>query len=300
MKSASRSGRTFSRSFAQLDREMRRLAGELGLRIVVGEGDVELGRAADLEAGEVGLEARDQPLLAEDQGHPLRAAALERLAVARPLERDDRVVAVLRAATLDRRERRVLVAQLLEDHVDPGVVDRVDLGTEVEVFVVAELDLGRDLDGGLEDERLALLGLDDLDLGVGQRDESLLGEGFAVGILDEVLDGLVEDRARAEMTLEDGAWRLARPEPGDPGPARQQADGGVDGAAQPLGGELDLEDDRRSGTGGGGDLHRRESIGRASGRGRWPRCATRRGDSPGPRPGRGRAVSEGPAISRSR
>ena len=96
-------------------------------------------------------------------------AALERLAVARPDERDDRVVAVLRAAILDRGERRVLVAQLLDDLVDPGVVDGLDLGREVEVLVVAELDLGADLDGRLEDERLALLGLDDLDVGVGQR-----------------------------------------------------------------------------------------------------------------------------------
>ena len=69
--------------------------------------------------------------------------ALERLAVARADERDDRVVAVLGAAVLDRGEGRVLVAQLLDDLVDPGVVDDLDLGLEVEVLVVAELDLGR-------------------------------------------------------------------------------------------------------------------------------------------------------------
>ena len=103
---------------------MGRLAGQLGLGVVVGEGDVERGRIADLEAEEVGLEARDQPLLAEDQRHPLGRAALERLAVARALEGDDRVVAALRAAVLDRGKRRVLVAQLLDDLVDPGVVDR--------------------------------------------------------------------------------------------------------------------------------------------------------------------------------
>ena len=56
----------------ELDREMRllRRPARLG-RVVVGEGDVELGRAADLEADEVRLEARDQPLLAEDERHPL-------------------------------------------------------------------------------------------------------------------------------------------------------------------------------------------------------------------------------------
>ena len=108
----------------QLDREMGRLAGQLGLRVVVREGDVELGRAADLEPDEVGLEARDQALLAEDERHPLGRAALERLAVAGPDEGDHRVVAVLCAAVLDRGEGRVLVAQLLDDLVDPGVVDR--------------------------------------------------------------------------------------------------------------------------------------------------------------------------------
>ena len=166
-------GQDLLAQLAQLDREVGGLAGQLGLRVVVGEGDVELGRAADLEPDEVRLEARDEPLLAEDQRHPLGGAALERLAVAGPDERDDRVVAVLRAAALDRGQRRVLVAQLLDDLVDPGVVDRVDLGPEVEVLVVAELDLRADLDGRLEDERLALLGLDDVDLGVGQRQDVL-------------------------------------------------------------------------------------------------------------------------------
>ena len=75
---------------------------------------------------QVRLEAWDQPLLAEDQRHPLRAAALEGDAVARPGERDDRVIAVLGAAILDRGERRVLVAQLLDDLVDAGVVDGLD------------------------------------------------------------------------------------------------------------------------------------------------------------------------------
>jgi hypothetical protein len=55
-----------------LDREVHGLAGQLGLCVVVGEGDVELGRLARLQPDEVGLEARDQALLAEDERHPLR------------------------------------------------------------------------------------------------------------------------------------------------------------------------------------------------------------------------------------
>ena len=234
---------------AELDREVGLLAGQLGLGVVVGERDVELGRATDLETQQVRLEPGDQPLLAEDQGHALGAATLERLAVARSRERDDRVVAVLGAAALDRGERRVLVTQLLEDLVDAGVVDRLDLGSEVEVLVVAELDLGRDLDGRLEDERLALLGLDDLDIGVRQRQEVLLDHGFAICVTDQVLDRLVENGARAEMALENRSGGLARPEARHARPARQATDRVVDGAAEPLGRQLDLEQDGDSGPG---------------------------------------------------
>ena len=66
-------GQDLLAQLAELDREVGLLAGQLGLGVVVREGDVELGRATDLEPDEVGLEARDQPLLAEDQRHPLRA-----------------------------------------------------------------------------------------------------------------------------------------------------------------------------------------------------------------------------------
>ena len=158
-------------------------------------------------------------------------------------------------------EGRVLVAQLVDDVVDLGVVDRLDLGLEREVGVVAELDLGPHLDRGLEAERLALDGLDDLDVRVGQRDDVLLEDRLAVRVLDEVLDGLVEDRAGAEDALEDGARGLAGPEAGDARPAGQAADGVAHGAVELVGGDLDLEEDGALGGGGRGHLHRTASIG---------------------------------------
>ena len=176
-------------------------------------------------------------------------AALERLAVARADERDDRVVAVLRAAILDRGERRVLVAQLLDDLVDPGVVDGLDLRGEVEAACSRRADLRADLDRRLEDERLAFLGLHDLDVGVRERQDLLLDERLAIGRLDEVLDRVVEDGARAERALEDGARRLAGAEPGDARAAREVLDGLADGAVEPLGRELDLEVDGGLGAG---------------------------------------------------
>ena len=103
----------------EVDREVGRLAGQRRLAVVIGEDDVELGGAADLEPDEIGLEARDEPLLAEDQRHPLRRATLEGHAVAGADEADHGVVAGLGGAVLDRPERGVLVAQLVDDRRRP-------------------------------------------------------------------------------------------------------------------------------------------------------------------------------------
>ena len=110
-----------------------------------------------LQADEVVLEARDQAVLADDQRHPLGRAAVERHAVLGAREPDDGVVAFLR-----RRAPRPAASVAFWSRsssmtvVDLGLVDGLDLGREVEVLVVAELDLRADLDGRLEDERLAL------------------------------------------------------------------------------------------------------------------------------------------------
>ena len=101
----------------------------------------------------------------------------------------------------------------------------VDLGRKVEVAVVAERDLGSDLDRDLEDQRLAFLGLDDVDLGVRQRQDVLLDEGVAVGVLDEVLDGVVDDGAGRQLSLEERSRRLARAEARDARRRGEVADG---------------------------------------------------------------------------
>ena len=211
---------------------------------------------------EVGLEARDEPLLAQDERHPVRGAAVEGDAVARPGEADDGVVAFLRAAVLDGRQGRVLVEQFLDDLVDAGVVRGLDLRPEVEVLVVAELHLRADLDGRLEDEGLALLGLDDLHVRVGQGHDVLLDERVAVGRFGQVLDRVVEDRAGAQGSLQDRPRGLAGTEARDARPAGQVADRLGQLLVQAVGWELDLEHDGTVGSGGGGDLHRPRSIGR--------------------------------------
>ncbi len=158
----------------ELDLEAGGLVGEGRLGVVLGEGDVEAGRLAGLEPHDVGLEPGDQALLAEDQRHSLARAALERDAVAAARVADDHEVAVLRAAIDDRAEAGVLVAQLIDDLLDLGLVDRLDLGLEVEAAVVAERHLRPDLDVRGEDDGLALLTLLDVHLGLGERQDLLL------------------------------------------------------------------------------------------------------------------------------
>ena len=108
-----------------------------------------------------------------------------------------------------------------------GVVDRLDLGRELEVRVVAELHLGPHLDRRLEPERLALDGLDDLHVRVRQRHDVLLDDRLAIRVLHEVLDGLVEDGARPEDALED------RPRAPCPGGIRRPGSGATGGRRRP-------------------------------------------------------------------
>ena len=256
-----RVGQDLLAQLLERDREVTGLAAQRLLDLLVlGEGHVELADVVRLHPLEVLLEAGQDALLADDHRQAFARAALERLAVDRPLERDRGVVAVLELPVLDRGQRRVLVTQVVDDLVDLAVVDGLDLGPEVEALVVAELDLGADLDGRLEAKGLPLLGLQDLDVGVGERQDPLLDDRLAVGVLDEVVDGVVEDRGGADDPLQDVARRLAGPEPGDPMAAREVRDRLLDLALEALGRELDLELDGALGRGGGRDCHRPGSI----------------------------------------
>ena len=109
---------------------------------------------------------------------------------------------------------------------------------------------GRTWHRGPEDERLALLGLDDLDVRVRERHDVLAAKGLTIGVLHEVVDGLVEHDTGSEMPLEDGSWRLARAEARNARPAGERADGGVERPVQAFGGQLDLELDGALGGGG--------------------------------------------------
>ena len=76
---------------------------------------------------------------------------------------------------------------------------------------------------------------DDLDVRVRERQDPCSTMRLAVGVLDEVVDRLVEDGAGAEHALEDRRGRLAGTEAGDPGPPREAPVGFADGAVEALG-----------------------------------------------------------------
>ena len=207
---------------------------------ILGNVDVELALLALRHSHDVIFETRVQPVLAKDEGHLIRRPADELGAVAQTVERDDHEVAVSGGAVLHRLQVSLAVAQLVDDLLDHRLVDGLDLGLEREVLEVAELDLRPDLQGRLEDDRLALLGLGDFDLGGSQRHDLLVAYGLPHGILDEEIDGFFHDRRGTDHSLDDGPRRLAGPESRDAVLLRKAASGVVQRAGQALGRELEL------------------------------------------------------------
>src|SRR5439155_2530343 len=193
---------------------MSGLAGEVRVGVVIGEGDVELDPVAQPNADDVIFEAGNQTLVAQDQRHAFRAAALERDSVPTPGVADDHVVALPGGSVLDGCQRSVLVAPLVDHLVDGHIRDLLDLGLEVEVAVVTQLDVRPNGHGRAEDQRLAFLGLLDVDLGLVEGQDELLDQRVAIGIFDEVLDRLVEHRALTEHALEHRSGALPGRKPG--------------------------------------------------------------------------------------
>jgi len=225
-------------------------------REFLGNVDVELALLALGHPHDVVFETRVQPVLAQDEGHLIRRPADELGAVAQTVERHDRKVTVRGGAAFHRLQVGLAVAQFVHHLLDHRLVDGLDLGLEREVLEVAELDLRPDLQGRLEDDRLALLGLGDLDLGRSQRHDLLLAHGLAHGILDEEIDGFFHDRRGTDHSLDDGPRRLAGPESRDAVLLRKAASGVVQRAGQALGRELELHLEAGLGKGGVGRLHR--------------------------------------------
>ena len=114
------------------------------------------------------VEAVEHAAATDLVGHAGDLGTLDDLAVLGGLEVEDHEVAVGGRA-LDVVQGREALAQRLDLLLDVGVgdLDVVDLG--LEAVVRRERDLGLDVDLGGELERVVVLELGDLDLGLGQR-----------------------------------------------------------------------------------------------------------------------------------
>ena len=250
---------------AQRDRELDVLAGQRRLAIVGREGQRERPLLVLDHALERLLEAGDHAVGSQPEGVALGRAAFEWHAVTPPDEADDRVVALLGAATLDRDEAGVLLAELFDDALDLLVVDLVDVDAEGVVGVGAELDLRSDGQHDAVGGPLAFDEADPLRLRDAQDVEVPLRDGLHDRRLVEVLLGVVVDgigsgwvgAADAEGPFEHRPRHLAWAEARHACAAPKVADGLVDGALDGCGRKLDVEDDGALVGRRGGDVHRR-------------------------------------------
>ena len=119
-----------------------------------------------------------------------RGPAVKRDAVdlAGVVHRDD--VAQLSGA-LDRDQRRAFLGERLEAAVDVAIVDDDGRAVDFEAGVLAELDVGTDLDGGLQAHRAAVLGfLDHFHLGALDRLELVLTDRLGIDLGHDLVDRL--------------------------------------------------------------------------------------------------------------
>src|SRR5207302_2726727 len=133
--------------------------------------------------------------------------------------------------------------QVVDLDVDLRVEDGRVLDGDLEGVVALDLDLGPDLDDGVELDVALLLPGGDLELGRGDRVEILGLDGLQVVVGHGVADGPFPGDPGAEMGLEEPAGRLPGPESGDPHLPGQLAEGGVDGRLELAGGDGDPEAD---------------------------------------------------------
>ena len=143
------------------------------------------------------------------------------------------------AARSTGREGAEALTQRLDLLVDVGVGDLDVLDAGLEALVVGELEVGLHVDLGGELEGLVVLELRHLDLRLGQRLEVVLLERGHVLLRDDGVDRLVEDRAAADLAVDDRRRNLAAAEAGDVDLLRDLLVGRVEARLELLEGHLD-------------------------------------------------------------
>lgn len=187
------------------------LDGDLGL-LALGGAALELGGEGGLATGLQALhglvDALEELTGADRVRDAGRNAVLEHLAVDLGLEVDRDDVAVL-GGTLDRGGGGEALAELLHRLVHVLVADLDGVDLDLDAGVVRNLDLGTDVDLGGEVQRLAVLQLRDVDLGLAQHVELGLVDRFGVELRKRVVDGLLKHSTAAEPLVDDAGRDLA-------------------------------------------------------------------------------------------
>ena len=216
----------------ELRGHLRELVVELGelLLLDLGDGDLDLDVLADEVAahelrGEVLVvagghavqrlvEAVEHAAAADLVGHAADLGTLDDLAVLGGHEVEHHEVAVGGRA-LDVGQRAEALAQVLQLLLDVGVGDGDVLDARLETGEVGDRDLGLDVDLGGELQGLVVLEAGHLDLGLRERLEGVGLQRLHVLLGEHVVDRLVEDRAAADLAVDDHRGHLAAAEAGD-------------------------------------------------------------------------------------
>ena len=229
------------------DRELRLLAGQLGRRVVLGEGDGDGALVARGGAFELLLEAGHEPAGA-DLDHLVAAlAAAERLAVARAhVVHDDEVA--LAGGPLDGVEPGRALAQAVELLGDRLVGDDGLAAADLEALVLAERGLRPHADLDREGQRLPLgRQVAHVELRLADRHDVRGVDRRRVPGADRVADGLVEDGVAAHSLDDHRRRRLAGAEAGNPDALPEPLGGLGDPALDLLGRHLGLHAHARFG-----------------------------------------------------
>ena len=244
-------GQLFGLDIVDCDGEGDRLARDLFVVPIVGDLDRDHVLVADGGADQLLTQSRhaDDRVFAQVE---LRALLIEDLLTVDFGVDIGRHAVVEFGRALDRFEHGVLAAQFeqaLLQHVLGVFALRLGDG---DAAVVAQLDHGRQGNGRLERDRLAL---GDFDAGLGDRFQAFLLQSLGQRLGNQSLGGLFEDGVGAERALDDAARRLALAEAGDAVALRQTAGGLVERFLDPRIVQLDFEQHLRLGHAFSGYFH---------------------------------------------
>ena len=198
--------------FEQLDAVRGALAGEFLGRVVLGQVERELVRAAALEADQQVEEAGQGDDAALGDGE---LGALLDVRLGLPLDGHGHVDAhgvVPLHRAIDRLEGGVAPPQVRQRLVGLRLAGGHLVARHAQRLVGADLDRRADGHRRLDDQRLGRL---ELDLGLADRVDRLALEGFVVDGREQVLDRLLEQHRLPDGALDDRAGGLAGPEAGD-------------------------------------------------------------------------------------